>query len=123
MRTPEVSKGEDIVWQMDCLRGMRDHVAAASIDVVVTSPPYNLGINYTKYVDQMTHGQCLDWCVEWSKEIRRVLKPDGSFFLNLGGSPTNPTMPHELLCRLVSETEFQLQNTIHWIKSITVTDD
>jgi site-specific DNA-methyltransferase (adenine-specific) len=50
--------------------------------------------------------------------VRRVLKPDGAFFLNVGAAPANPLLPHELVIRL--QPLFRLQNTIHWIKSITV---
>jgi site-specific DNA-methyltransferase (adenine-specific) len=46
------------------------------------------------------------------------LKPDGSFFLNLGAVPSNPVFPHELIAEL--SKLFVLQNTFHWIKSISV---
>lgn len=91
-----------------------------SIDLVVTSPPYNLGINYGKYEDTRSSEDYLAWCKEWASEIRRVLAPDGSFFLNVGGSPSNPLLPHQLLLSLCGEGLFVLQNTFHWIKSITV---
>ena len=35
----------------DCLEGMRNYLKNNSIDVVVTSPPYNIGINYNSYKD------------------------------------------------------------------------
>ena len=102
----------------DCVAGMREHLADESIDVVVTSPPYNLGIKYGKYEDNLEREEYLKWSVEWATEVRRVLKPDGSFFLNVGAAPKNPMMPHEIV--LAFRDLFVLQNTIHWIKSITV---
>ena len=45
----------------------------------------------------------------------------GSLFLNLGASPSNPLCPHELVLRL--RDLFVLQNTIHWIKAISIEDD
>jgi len=102
----------------DCLEGM--HVLPdESVDVVVTSPPYNLGVAYSKYKDTAAREEYLGWSHRWAGEIRRVLKPAGSFFLNVGAVPANPMLPHELLLRL--RDLFILQNTIHWIKSITVT--
>lgn len=101
----------------DCLEGMKA-LEAASVDVVVTSPPYNLGIAYSKYDDTAGRDEFLDWCVEWAAEVHRVLREDGSFFLNIGAAPKNPYLPHELLLRL--RELFVLQNTIHWVKSITV---
>ena len=101
----------------DCLEGMRA-LPAESVDVAVTSPPYNLGIAYSKFKDTATRTEYLDWSHRWAAEVRRVLKPDGSFFLNAGATPANPMLPHELVLRL--RDLFILQNTMHWIKSITV---
>src|SRR5438552_2821446 len=101
----------------DCIAGM-SRLAHESVDLVVTSPPYNLGITYGKYSDRQDRRSYLDWCVRWAEEIRRVLKPDGSFFLNIGGAPSNPMLPYEIVMAL--RDLFVLQNTIHWIKSIAI---
>lgn len=47
---------------------------------------------------------------------------DASFFLNLGAAPKNPLLPHQLLLALTDGTQplFILQNTFHWVKSISV---
>ncbi|MEX2578252.1 MAG: site-specific DNA-methyltransferase [Verrucomicrobiales bacterium] len=103
----------------DCVEGMKT-LPDASIDLVVTSPPYNLGIAYAKYDDSLGREDYLAWSLSWAAEVRRVLKEDGAFFLNVGASPANPWMPHELALKL--RDLFELQNTIHWIKSITVDD-
>jgi site-specific DNA-methyltransferase (adenine-specific) len=101
----------------DCVAGMKT-LADESVDIVVTSPPYNLGIGYKSYKDNLTSRAYLDWSLEWTGEVKRVLKTNGSFFLNVGAAPANPWMPHELA--LMLRDLFVLQNTIHWIKSITV---
>src|SRR5262245_53412743 len=95
-------------------------LADESVDLVVTSPPYNLGISYGKYSDRQDRRSYLDWCSEWAGEVRRVLKSDGSFFLNIGAAPSNPMLPHEIVMTL--REFFALQNTIHWIKSIAIED-
>ena len=101
----------------DCLDGMAK-LPAESVDIVVTSPPYNLDIAYKSYRDDAPREAFLDWCECWAAEVRRVLKPDGSFFLNVGAAPANPWFPHEVALRL--RPLFTLQNTLHWVKSITV---
>ena len=101
----------------DCVRGMQ-RLPAQSIDLVVTSPPYNLGIRYSKFSDRAYRADYLAWCKTWATEIARLINRDGSFFLNVGSSPSNPMFPHELLLAL--RDLFVLQNTIHWIKSITI---
>jgi site-specific DNA-methyltransferase (adenine-specific) len=101
----------------DCIEGM-SRLADESIDVVVTSPPYNLGISYRKYSDRQDRQSYLRWCHEWAEQVRRILKPAGSFFLNIGAAPSNPMLPHEMVIEL--RDLFVLQNTIHWIKSIAI---
>ncbi len=93
-----------------------------SVDVVVTSPPYNLGIAYRSFEDTATREDFLAWCLQWAAEVKRVMVDDGSFFLNVGAAPANPLMPHQLVLALTSGDQplFVLQNTFHWIKSVTV---
>ena len=103
----------------DCIAGML-RLAERSVDLVVTSPPYNLGISYGKYSDRQDRRSYLGWCGEWAEQVRRVLRPDGSLFLNIGAAPSNPMLPHEIVMTL--REFFVLQNTIHWIKSIAIDD-
>lgn len=100
----------------DCVLGMKSR-PAQSIDVVVTSPPYNLDIQYGVYDDNKPFTDYLKWCDEWSAQVRRVLRQDGSFFLNLGESK-DPFFAFEVAKRVGKQ--FVLQNTIHWIKSISI---
>ncbi len=95
----------------DCVQGMRG-MEPQSVDVVVTSPPYNIGKDYGSYDDDKGDSEYMDWCEEWAAEIRRVLKPQGSFFLNLGNSSPNPFFAFEVAARM--KAVFELQNTIHW---------
>jgi len=101
----------------DCLAGMTA-LPPDSVDLVVTSPPYNLDIAYASYRDNAPREEYLAWSYRWAAEVARVLKPDGSFFLNVGASPSNPLLPREIVLKL--QPLFRLQNTLHWIKSITV---
>lgn len=105
----------------DCLAVMPG-LPAGAFDVVVTSPPYNLGIAYRTFDDTAPRADYLAWCRAWVAEVRRLLVDDGSFFLNVGAAPANPLMPHQLLLALTDGPEplFVLQNTFHWIKSISI---
>lgn len=104
----------------DCVRGLK-LLDPASVDVVVTSPPYNIGVDYGVYHDKKTDEEYLEWCEEWGSAIATVLKPDGSFFLNLGCSSANPFFPFSVAMRIGKF--FELQNTIHWIKAISIERD
>lgn len=101
---------------IDCLEGMAT-LAPRSVDAVVTSPPYNRGVRYSRYQDRRT--DYLEWCGQWLAGVARVLADRGSFFLNLG-TFKDPTLPFQMV--LEASRHFVLQNTIHWIKSISIGD-
>jgi len=106
------------IYVMDCLEGMRKFLEDKEVDVIVTSPPYNIGIKYNKYDDTIPREQYLDWIEEVAKECKRVLKDDGSFFLNIGHKPKDFWVPWEVAFRL--RKHFVLQNVIIWVKSIAI---
>jgi site-specific DNA-methyltransferase (adenine-specific) len=92
--------------------------AAGSISAVVTSPPYNLGIRYRSYDDTLPRDRYLTWTSEWIGTAARALAPDGSLFLNVGAKPTDPWTALDVA--QAARPHLQLQNTIHWIKSIAI---
>ncbi len=106
------------LFRQECLEGMQEHLGDASVDLVVTSPPYNIGVSYGSYYDRRPRGEYLDWIEAVGRAIKRVLKEDGSFFLNVGGKPSDPWIPLDIIQRL--RQHFTLQNVIHWIKSIAI---
>jgi site-specific DNA-methyltransferase (adenine-specific) len=108
------------LFHADCL----DVLAAlepGGIGVVVTSPPYNLGVEYRSYTDDMPRADYLSWTDRWVRGVARVLSPAGSLFMNVGAKPTDPWIPLEVA--QVGRRHFRLQNTIHWIKSIAIDRD
>jgi site-specific DNA-methyltransferase (adenine-specific) len=105
---------------IDCLEGL-NLVPDKKFDVVVTSPPYNLGISYGTYDDTLPREAYLNWLEKVAILIKQKMNDDGSFFLNIGSSPTIPWGPFEVAARLRSH--FYLQNVIHWIKSIYVENE
>jgi len=106
------------VWQEDCVTGMPRRIEAGSVDVVVTSPPYNLGTRYGSYDDTVERTDYVDWMGQWGAAVHEVLSDEGSVFLNIGGKPSDPWGPFEVLLKL--REHFELQNVIHWVKSIAI---
>jgi site-specific DNA-methyltransferase (adenine-specific) len=51
----------------------------------------------------------------------RCIRPDGSLFLNVGAKPTDPWTAIDIA--LAARPHLQLQNTLHWIKSIAIDRD
>jgi len=103
----------------DCLEGMKE-LDDRSIDAVVTSPPYNLNIKYSKYKDKKPRDQYLEWLQDVFLECKRVLKDDGHLFVNMGYSNVDPWVGMEVGLSLRSN--WVLQNHINWVKSIHVND-
>jgi site-specific DNA-methyltransferase (adenine-specific) len=103
---------------MDCLEGMK-LLDDQSVDVIVTSPPYNIGIEYNTYHDKRPREEYLEWIKDVANECKRILKDDGSFFLNIGGTLKDPWIPFDIAQKF-RDCEYTLQNTIHWINSIAI---
>lgn len=102
----------------NCLEALQQELEPNSVDVLVTSPPYNLGTDYNLYDDSESRESYLQWMKDWGREVRAVLDESGSVFLNLGSKPSDPWGPHEVLFEL--RDLFELQNEIHWVKSISI---
>lgn len=69
-----------MIYNEDCIETMR-RMAPNSVDLVVTSPPY-AGKRSDQYPAPTVDGY-IDWFLPIAREIRRILKPDGSFLLNI----------------------------------------
>ncbi|MFP4028671.1 MAG: DNA-methyltransferase [Candidatus Brocadiia bacterium] len=106
------------IYQEDCVEGMRERLEESSVDVIVTSPPYNIGVDYHTHRDDMPFEDYLDWMETVASSCRRVLKEGGSFFFNIGDRPSDELRSLRVAKRI--RKHFCLQNTIHWVKSIAV---
>lgn len=76
------------IHQMDCLRGMK-MLRDASVQCCVTSPPYwglrDYGIK-EQYGLESSPEEYVVKMIEVFAEVKRVLKPDGTLWLNIGDS-------------------------------------
>lgn len=101
----------------DC-RELFKNIPSESVAVVITSPPYNIKKQYGKYVDNVEFSEWKKLIEETCKEIFRVLKPNGSFFLNL--SPIPYGADKEILplpyigYEITQKCGFKLRNMITW---------
>lgn len=105
----------------DVLEECPKHVASHSIDVIVTSPPYNVGAGYSHYKDALSSSEYLAWIRRWAMEMSRCLAHEGSLFINMGGRPSEPWKPWEVAS--VFRDWFTLQNDICWVKSLAIDEE
>lgn len=103
----------------DCIIGMQS-LPAESVSVVVTSPPYNLNISYGEYDDNKPRIDYLAWIESVFVEVKRILKPDGHLFVNMGYSNIDPWVATDVASKI--RNHFILQNNIVWVKSIHVAE-
>jgi site-specific DNA-methyltransferase (adenine-specific) len=104
----------------DCVELLRS-MTPGSVSVIVTSPPYNLGVAYRTYDDTLPREHYLEWTGSWIEVAAKTLQPEGSLFLNVGAKPTDPWTALDVA--QAARPHLQLQNTIHWVKSIAIDRD
>ncbi len=70
----------DQVFNEDVLDLLR-RLPGESVDCIYADPDYNVGVKYNDVSYKKKFDEYISWCIEWSKESRRVLKNDGNFFI------------------------------------------
>lgn len=101
----------------DALDVLKD-IPPNSVDLVITSPPFAL--RRKKSYGNVSPEEYVDWFWPFAKAISRVLKPRGSFVLDIGGSwnrgePTRTLYHFELLLRLCKPRgPFHLAQEFYW---------
>ncbi|KAF0246185.1 MAG: DNA methylase N-4/N-6 domain-containing [Planctomycetota bacterium] len=88
-----------------------------SVDLVLTSPPYAL--HFKKEYGNADQGKYIEWFLPFAREVARILRPSGSFVLNIGGSwtpgvPVRSLYPFRLLLALCDEVRFNLCQEFFW---------
>ena len=116
----KLAKSTARFFHSDCVEVFRQ-LEPGSVDVIVTSPPYNLGVQYNKYEDALSPSDYLEWTNTWVAAAARVLKPEGSLFLNVGAKPSDPWTPLDVAQAV--RAHLRLQNIVHWVKSIAIERD
>jgi adenine-specific DNA-methyltransferase len=69
-----------LIYNLDCLEAMTI-LPDESINLTVTSPPYNIG---KEYENLLPLDDYINWCEKWITEVYRLTLCDGAFWLNLG---------------------------------------
>jgi len=96
---------------------MTEVLEANSIDLIMTSPPFGL-VKKKDYGNQDAD-EYIDWFRKFAEGFKRVLKPEGSLVIDIGGAwiqgqPTRSLYHFELLIMLVKEFGFHLAQEFYW---------
>ncbi len=104
----------------DCLN-LLDLIPDNSVDCIITSPPYwghrlysggGIGLEdtYSEYIENLT---------KITEELYRVLKPTGSFWLNIGDTYRNKKLlgvPWRVAINMMDKQKWVLRNSVIWNK-------
>lgn len=105
------------IYNNDCISGMKN-IESNSVDLIITSPPYNLNINYADYNDSMKLEMYYNWCREWIGESFRILKEGGRFCLQIGAFQSQLNEPsYATFTNIFQEIGFTFRELIIWNKN------
>jgi site-specific DNA-methyltransferase (adenine-specific) len=96
------------VIHQDCITGMQE-LDAGKVDLVFADPPFNINYKYDVYQDNRKDEDYLSFCKNWMSEVKRVLKPDGTFWLAIGDE-----YAAELKCMATRELGFICRSWVIW---------
>ena len=71
------------IYNQDCIAGLKQ-IDDGAVDLAFADPPFNIGYDYDVYQDTLESQRYLAWSREWTAQVVRVLKPDGTFWLAIG---------------------------------------
>ncbi len=91
------------------------------VDLVVTSPPYNVGKNYSAHEDCLPLDEYLALLEDVWKECYRVLAPGGRIAINVAGVDRKPYLPlHSYITLQMTRLGFMMRGEIIWNKGASV---
>ena len=105
-------------------------IDAGSVDVILTSPPYNMTKRrggyadktkrYDQYNDWLPEDKYLEWSVQVFNAFDTILNERGVVLYNFSYSIENPSLPYKLVYDIVQKTNFQMVDTVIWKKKTAI---
>lgn len=114
----------NMIFNEDCFETM-SKLKKDSIDIVITSPPYNMtkrkgGVSdsgrYDVYTDWKNEEDYRKWTCDLFNKMYEVVKDTGVILYNFSYSIENPSLPYKLVTDIEQNTDFRLVDTIIWKK-------
>lgn len=95
------------IYLGDCVKIMQGF-PSESIDLIFADPPFNIGMNYDKYNDNLSYKEYYNWSKKWINECYRLLKSCGSIYIAIGDEFAAE------INLILKETGFFFRNWIIW---------
>ena len=115
-QTPFYVTDHGAAYLGDALKLLRD-LPDGYVNLIITSPPYAL--HFKKEYGNVDKHEYVSWFLKFSREFMRVLTPNGSLVINIGGSykkgqPTRSLYHFRLLIALCDKIGFHLAHEFYW---------
>lgn len=112
------------IYNMDCLKGL-EYINKNSIDLVVTSPPYNIDLGnnkynknpYDLYNDNKKHENYIQWLFEIFTKIYEILKEGGRVCINIGDGKNGAIPTSSDIIQIMKSINYIPYTHIIWDKS------
>lgn len=117
------------IFNEDCLVTMKEHLDEKSIDLVITSPPYNnsrtchteycmktSNCRYDSYNDNMSNEEYSNFICNLFNGYDRIIKKDGVVLFNVSYGSENPTVMFECITDICRKTNWMIADIICWKK-------
>lgn len=121
--TPAEPRGVDVPFYSDDLvtiyradTAYLDVLDDETVDLIITSPPYNLDVSYNGYRDAVPYDRYLEWIGLWSAALFRVSRPGGRACINipLDSNKGGKRAVYADYVRIFRDAGWQYQTTIVW---------
>ncbi len=127
------------IYNEDCFDTLNNRLERQSIDIILTSPPYNTNrkINLTEesikkrgkhhpegrydvYLDDMTNEEYCNWSIELFNRFEKVLKPNGVVLYNISYGSENTECLFLFINSIITKTNFTVGDVIIWKKQSAI---
>lgn len=106
------------LYHGDCL-DVLPTIGRASVNLVVTSPPYNVGLDYASYEDDKPFEEYMEFLTKVCGELYEVLAEDGRIAINIGDGKNGKIPTHSILQMKLLELGYKPMTLIVWDKKTT----
>lgn len=117
------------IFNEDCMVSMKDHIPEKSVDLVITSPPYNnsrtshteycmktANCRYAEYDDNKTNEEYCEWICNLFNGYDKIIKENGTVLFNISYGGENPTVMFECITDICRKTKWMIADVICWKK-------
>ena len=104
-----------MIYCMDVVEGLQK-LESDSVDCIILDPPYNIGKDYGNNKTNLEMTEYISWAKEWLTECERILKPNGTFYLNVINDSEITVRAFDLMQIATEELMYKLHDTIIWYR-------